>query len=107
MNIIDSIIGHLPSKKGRQALFDLSEYLKLHGPVMVQVRYVKEDGGYYLAECSIGNRHIITTGQSEKEMDWNVKDAIFTAFEVPPRYCNFASLESVRDGKSALQYATT
>lgn len=54
------------------------------------VRLMEEDGQKYYYAQSVDNPrgYISATGQTTDELERELKDAIFTAFSIPPRYCN-------------------
>lgn len=51
---------------------------------------VEEDGQSYFVARSVDYPRgtIITSGATIEELEHNIKDAIFTAFEVPARFCH-------------------
>lgn len=89
-DLFHKIKSFFPSKKGKKSLEDLSEFLKREGGISFNVReFQDESGRYFLAESvNIPNKSIITTGESLAGLERNIKDAIFTSFEVPYFYCN-------------------
>jgi hypothetical protein len=54
------------------------------------IRLVNEDGQKYLYAESVDYPHgyISATGKNPNELERELKDAIFTVFEIPVRYCN-------------------
>ena len=54
------------------------------------IRPMEENGEKYLYAESVDypRGHISATGSTKEELEKELKDAIFTAFEVPMRYCN-------------------
>lgn len=61
-----------------------------HRGINFQIQQISEDGEeYYLAKSvDYPKGSIITSGKDLNELAGNIKDAIFTAFEIPARYCN-------------------
>ena len=46
------------------------------------------DTGYGIMHDCDQDRKRRSTGKTKEELSESLKDAIFTAFEIPPRYCN-------------------
>lgn len=69
-----------------------------------------ESGSYFVAESTnTPGKYIITTGKNLVDLDKNIKDAIFTAFEVPAFLCSDNDIKSnlvENDSKTVLKYAT-
>lgn len=67
-----------------------------------------ESGSYFYAEATnVSNKHIIATGATLAELDYNIKDAIFTAFKVPNYYCDDNLIKSpIPDKEIQLKYVT-
>ena len=61
-----------------------------HRGLNFDIQFVDDDGEQYFYAESIDypRGHISATGKSGDELDRQLKDAIFTAFEIPVRYCN-------------------
>ncbi len=55
-----------------------------------QVTVQEEDGEQIIVVESVDypHGHIITSGRTKEEAEKMLKDAIFTAFEIPAPYCN-------------------
>lgn len=93
----------ISEKEARERLDDLR--IELGRGVEFQITRVDEDGGYYLAK-SVNSSHglIITSAEREEDLENKIKDAIFTAFEVPSQYCNPEDIEKVGEVKK-VRYA--
>jgi hypothetical protein len=61
-----------------------------HRGINFEVREINEDGEHYFLAKSVGYPRgtMITTGRTPEELGYMIKDAIFTSFGVPARYCN-------------------
>jgi len=61
-----------------------------HRGIKFEIKEVDEDGQHFYYAKSVGYPRgtIFTTGRTAEELEYMIKDAIFTAFGVPPRYCN-------------------
>jgi hypothetical protein len=61
-----------------------------HRGLNFDIRFVDEDGQKYFYAQSVGypRGYISATGATMEELERQLKDAIFTAFSVPVRYCN-------------------
>lgn len=61
-----------------------------HRGIKFEVQEVDEDGEHFFLAQSVDYPRgtILTTGKTPQELEYMIKDAIFTAFGVPPRYCN-------------------
>lgn len=61
-----------------------------HRGVNFDIQLIHEDGEKYFYAKSVNYPRgcISATGQTMEELERELKDAIFTAFEVPVRYCN-------------------
>jgi hypothetical protein len=72
-----------------ERLDDLGVELGQRG-LSFNIRSIEEDGKKYLYAESVDypRGHISAVGFTEKELEKELKDAIFTAFEVPVRYCD-------------------
>lgn len=83
------IISHFPSKSGQKAAYELMTVLN-HGGIQFEItKHDDESGKYFTAESTnLPGNYIITAGETLAELDANIKDAIFTAFQVPAYYCN-------------------
>ncbi len=102
--LLERLKSNFPSKEGKNNLTKLSEYLT-HNPINFNVEKIEDDNEkYFLATTKLENGSIITTGKTLEELNYNIKDAIFTAFDVPAFYCDFKLLEEQSKVKQ-LQYA--
>lgn len=61
-----------------------------HRGLNFDVRLIEEDGQKYFYAQTVDYPHgyISATGETMDELERELKDAIFTAFSVPPNYCN-------------------
>ncbi len=61
-----------------------------HRGLNFDIRFIDEDGERYFYAQSVDypRGYISATGQTMEELEKDLKDAIFTAFGVPVRYCN-------------------
>lgn len=75
-----------PSESGDAAFSNLKK--RLAKGISFQIKIVKEKGRkYYVAESiNTPGINIITTGENIEDLLENIKDATFTAFEVPRHY---------------------
>lgn len=106
-NFYYQIISRLPSENGQKAVNELLGVLN-HGGIKIDIRFVQdESGAYYLAKSTdLPNKRIITTGKTLAELDTNIRDAIFSVFQVPPYYCKQVSINIPNlIEKISLQYA--
>ena len=85
-----------------------------HRGIKFEIREINEDGEHYFLAKSVDypRGYIITTGKTTEELEAMIKDAIFTAFGVPPRYCNLdlINLENLQGNLKTQEtkvYATT
>lgn len=72
-----------------EKLDDLGIELSQRG-IRFDIRQIEEDGEKYLYAESVNypRGHISATGKTMAELEKELKDAIFTAFEIPARYCD-------------------
>lgn len=73
-----------------QGLFDISEYFRLYEPIIFE--YEKDQGIIIAKSTNFRWGTIITSAKNKLELDKNIKDAIFTAFEVPSSYSKEANI---------------
>ncbi len=61
-----------------------------HRGIKFEVKEVNEDGEHYFYAKSVGYPRgtIFTTSKTLEELELMIKDALFTAFGIPVRYCN-------------------
>ena len=61
-----------------------------HRGLTFEIRYIDEDGEKYFYAQSVNypRGYISASGQTMDELERELKDAIFTAFGIPSRYCN-------------------
>jgi hypothetical protein len=87
---IQRIKSHLATPaQAQEKISDLLIELR-HRGIKFEVQEVNEEGEHYFFAQSVGYPRgtIFTTGKTQKELELMIKDAIFTAFGIPPRYCN-------------------
>jgi len=109
MNIFYKFLSKLYFNKGYQeSLTNLQDALK-HGIGFNIKKINDESGSYFYAEATgVPNKHITTTGTTLAELDYNIKDAIFTAFKVPNYYCDDNLIKSpIPDKEIQLKYVTS
>ena len=75
--------------QAQEKISDLLVELR-HRSIKFEVKEVNDEGEHYFYAKSIDYPRgtIFTTGKNQEELESMIKDAIFTAFEIPPRYCN-------------------
>lgn len=110
--IFNRFTSYLPSQKGKEALENLQYILGIRGGVTFNIKKVTDESGeYYFAESNnIHNKSIVATGRTLGELDTNVKDAIFTLYEVPAYYAKREIIKSPnirsRDNVASLEYVS-
>lgn len=102
------ILSYFPSRKGKDARKELQYILDVKGGIDFEIRQVIDETGRYLVAESVNlpTKHIITSGKDLVELEGNLKDAIFTAFQVPRFYCDEALLSAPISDRFRLKYAT-
>ena len=82
-------------------LLELNQYFRANGAITFDN---KKEGGVIIA-ISTNFRYgsIITSANSQEELDKNIKDAILTSFDIPSSYAKEAKLYKV--GSEAREYA--
>ena len=88
--IIERIQSYLAtSSQAQERISDLLIELR-HRGVNFDIQIINEDGHKYFYAKSVDypRGYISATGQNMDELERELKDAIFTACEVPARYCN-------------------
>ncbi len=99
-----------PDQKGRENLAQLTTVLSRDGIDFHIEQYSDETGAYFVAESTnTPGKSILTTGKDLVNLDKNIKDAIFTAYEIPAFLCSENDIKSGltnRDQKPVLKYAT-
>jgi len=75
--------------RAQDKISDLVIELRARG-VSFDVKLVNDEGRkyYYAQSVNYPRGHISATGRDMRELESELRDAIFTAFEVPARYCN-------------------
>ena len=96
----------LPSTKGQKAKDTCRDFLA-HNIIEFEVeKFSDESGTYYLAKSvNLQDGQIVTTGKDITDLDKNIKDAIYTAFDVPAYYCNYDNMHSNLEIVKELKYA--
>lgn len=81
-------------KEANKKLSDLIIELRARG-IQFRIEIVIEDGKKYFLAKSVNYPRgtIITSGENLIKLSDNIRDAIFTAFEIPKNYCNPAIIE--------------
>ena len=110
--IIDKIKASLVSEQAANERLSTLIIELRHRGINFQIQRIAEDGQEYFLAKSIDypKGSIITSGKNLEELVGNIKDAIFTAFDIPARYCNaeiinLSNLPLTAEHKSV--YATT
>lgn|SRR3989338_7003002 len=88
--IIERIKSYLATPtQAQEKISDLLIELR-HRGLNFDVRLEEEDGKkfFYAESVDYPRGYISATGQTMEELERELKDAIFTAFSVPSRYCN-------------------
>ena len=87
-----------------------------HRGLNFDISLQEEDGRkfFYAESVDYPRGYISATGRTMEELEYELKDAIFTAFSVPPRYCipdlivfNPALTQTQTANASKKVYATT
>ncbi|MDI6777564.1 MAG: hypothetical protein QMD77_00040 [Patescibacteria group bacterium] len=106
--ILYRIASRFPSRGGAESLDDLIRFLSTHGINFRIEEIHDESGAYFIAESTNApNKAIITSGKTVEELDKNIKDAIFTIFDVPSYYCDERVIRTTLPKKSVeLVYAS-
>ncbi|MFH1030090.1 MAG: hypothetical protein V1770_02415 [bacterium] len=88
-NFYYKIISNFPSKNGKKALEELM-YVLAHGGININIQTVDDASGVYFVAKStnLPQKYIITSALTLAELDRNIRDAIFSAFQVPNYYCD-------------------
>lgn len=88
--IIERIQSYLATPShAQERISDLLIELR-HRGVHFDIQFINEDGRKYFYAKSVNYPRgcISATGRTVDELERELKDAIFTAFEIPVRYCN-------------------
>lgn len=82
-------------------LLELNQYFRANGAI----RFDNKKEGKVIIAVSQNFRYgsIVTSANSQKELDKNIKDAILTSFDIPSSYAKEAKLFKV--GSEAREYA--
>lgn len=88
-NIYYKFISKFPSKKGEKALEDLMDILS-HGGINMNIQTINDESGVYFVAKStnVPQKNIVTAGSTLTELERNMREAIFSAFQVPAYYCD-------------------
>ena len=105
--IIKKILFKFPSKRGEQELKSCLAFLANTGIEFEVTSHADETGKYFLAKSvGLDKGQIITSGANLIELDKNIKDAIYTAFNVPAYYCNYSKIRNINEPVRELKYVT-
>lgn len=105
--IIKKILYRFPSRAGERALKECLIFLANQAIEFEITQYNDESGKYFLAKSTnLDKGQIITSGANLIELDKNIKDAIYTAFNVPAYYCDYSKINNMNEPARELKYAT-
>ncbi|MEA2065010.1 MAG: hypothetical protein U9O66_01795 [Patescibacteria group bacterium] len=105
--IFKKILLKFPSKKGERALEKCLAFLANNKIDFEIKEHNDETGKYFLAKSmNLNNGQIITSGKNLVELDKNIKDAIYSAFDVPAYYCDYSKIRNINEPIKELKYAT-
>lgn len=90
--ILRSIFGASVVPRG---LFELNQYFRMYHSITFDFKPTED--GLVAASKDFRYGSIITTGKNEKELDYNIKDAILTSFEIPSSYAKEANIQKVEE----------
>lgn len=76
-----------PSARAQERISDLLAELR-DRELIFDVQLLEENGYLYAQSVDYPRGYISATGATPEELETELKDAIFTAFGVPSRYCN-------------------
>jgi len=82
-------------------LFELSQYFRHYSSI--NFKFEKKDNLTIAISTDFQYGSIVTSGENEKDLDKNIKDAILTSFEVPSSYSEEAKICKV--GETEKKYA--
>jgi len=109
---IQRIKSHLATKEeAQEKLNDLIIELRSRG-INFKLEEITEDNGkkyYYATSVNFAKGYISATGKTLEELEYNLKDAIFTAFSVPVNYClpQIINFDGALERQPSKLYATT
>lgn len=112
MRILQRIQSNIATKaQAHDKLEDMLIELRGRG-INFNIQKIEEDGEIYFLAKSVEYPRgaIITSGANVKELELNIKDAIFTSFEVPARFCHPALINIKGDlfgNQNELVHVTT
>lgn len=112
MKLFQRIQSNIATKaRAHDKLEDMLIELRGRG-INFNIQKIEEDGEIYFVAKSVDypKGAIITSGANVKELENSIKDAIFTAFEVPARFCHPALINIKGDlfaGQNELVHVTT
>jgi hypothetical protein len=86
-----------------RGLLELYDYFRLYGPI--NFRYEKNDGKIIAISTNYKYGSIVTSGDNEKELDKNIKDAILTSFEVPLSFAKEAKIHRMEERQESYALA--
>lgn len=105
--VIKKILYKFPNKKGEQALQECLAFLANTGIEFEVSWHNDETGKYFLAKSiNLDRGQIVTSGANLIELDKSIKDAIYTAFNVPAYYCDYSKIRNTNEPVRELKYAT-
>lgn len=103
----------IDKNQANERLSDLLIELRLRG-IHFNISEQDENGErfYFAKSADYPRGTIMATGRSKEELTKTLKDAIFTAFELPPRYCNpnlinLGGFLAAQETEKKTVYATT
>jgi hypothetical protein len=109
MKFIETITSYFPSFKGKRAYFGLIDYLR-NNPIEIRVSECNDESGhYYLAESTnISDKHIIVAAPTKEELEFEIKEQIFSLFKVPTYYSKHEdiTIPFLVDNKLKVRYAS-
>lgn len=99
MKLLHRVQSYIATKnQAHNRLEDMLVELRGRG-INFNIEKIEEDGQVYFVAKSVDYPRgaIITSGYTVEELDYNIKDAIFSAFEVPSRFCHPALINIKSD----------
>jgi len=94
--VIKTLLGKAAVPSG---LVELNKYFRLYGPINFQNHL--EDGTQVSVSTNFKYGSIVAHGKDARELDFNIKDAILTSFEVPSSYRSDAGIIKVGERKDS------
>lgn len=84
-----------------KGLLELRNYFIHYGPI--NFKYEVKDGLIIAMSTNFRHGSIVTSGETQEELDSNIKDAILTSFELPSSYAKEANIH--KEGSESNVYA--